>query len=107
MNKLLKNIFIILITALFAATALTGCDGMMSTNEDDSSSSSTMAYLSLSSFSGALESTAADAALAKSAARTTSTTTEEGDSTITSPDELTKVSVAKVVLKSNSTVAKY
>ena len=105
MNKLFRNIFTVLISALFSATVLTGCDGMMASVEDDSSSTSAMGYLSLSSLSGAIESSAADI---RSAAREATTTKDiEGESTITSPDELTKVSVEKVVLKSNSTVEKY
>ncbi len=106
MNKSFKNIFILLISALFSTTVLTGCDGIMS-DSDDNSSAKTMGYLSLSSLSGAIESTAADSSSAKSAARAATTTVEDGDSTIVSPEQITLTSVAKVVLKSNSTDSKY
>lgn len=104
MNKNLKHIFIILISALLSTTVLTGCDGIMSNGEDGSrKTSSAMGYLSLSSLSGAIESTAADS----SSARTATTEDAGGDSTIVSPTELTKASVAKVVLKSNSQDSEY
>lgn len=108
MNKSFKNIFILLISALFSTTVLTGCDGIMSGSDDNSSSTKTMGYLSLSSLSGAIESTAADSSSAKSAARAVTTTKDlDGDSTIVSPEQITLTSVAKVVLKSNSEDSKY